>query len=82
MSIQERKKNPSAFLRNIFQILNVLAFSYPSRTQITLKLFIGHLKEMDSSSKTFPISKPISFLNSSNTKSTAHLSDRYTLLKM
>ncbi len=24
MSIQERKKNPSAFLRNIFQILQVL----------------------------------------------------------
>lgn len=27
--MQERKKNPSAFLRNIFQILNVLSFTIP-----------------------------------------------------
>lgn len=76
MSIQERKKNPSAFLRNIFQILNVITLFYKSRTQTIPKLYIGHHKEMDSSLKTCLILKPISSHYFSNTKNTAHLSDR------
>lgn len=75
----ERKKNPSAFIRNTYTILEV-THHYIHSDPNTIISSRGINKAMDSLSMIYQNSKHKFYLSTSNTKNILHLLGRYSFL--